>query len=45
MRLRTLKKVGCFCVMVYMISASVISVKAADRISWDKKMISGGQCH
>ena len=42
MRLRTLKNISCFIVMFCMFFSSVICVKAADRISWNKKMISGG---
>lgn len=42
MRLRRLKNVSCFIVMFCMVFSSVICVKAADRVSWNKKMINGG---
>ncbi len=42
MKLRRLKKFGCFIVMFCMIFSSAICVKAADRISWNKRMINGG---
>lgn len=42
MKTRTIKMVGCLIVMFCLVFTNVMCVLAADRISWNKKMISGG---